>query len=309
MTNGIATWLAGRGLIPRSLPAFIAAVLVLLLAIYQTSALRPLVYQVARDAARANLLHQVAGWETQTSEHFVVKFLPEDRDIAPIVLEAAEAAYALVTRDLAYVPPGRTAVVIYPTREKLSASFGWSAQESAMGVYWGGAIRVLSPKAWVEGRDLSELAEVFHTMGPMAHEFTHLVLDYKTRGNYPRWFSEGLAQYEEIRRGGFIWNDPAADLGGQLYSLAELERFGDLPNEGLAYRQALSLVEYLVQTCGEEAPVKIVAALAEGATFRQALTGVGVSSPAALEAGWLAWLKAGQGKEDFTPPGPKSLLR
>ncbi|MDK2784422.1 MAG: hypothetical protein PWQ41_880 [Bacillota bacterium] len=282
---GIISGLTGRGPTPRSLLAATCLGLVLLIILSQTGFLRPLAYRLAREMARADLLRRVADWETITSEHFVVKFLPQDRDVAPLVLEAAEAAYGPVTRDLAYTPPGRTAVVIYPTREELNASFSWPAQESAMGVYWGGAIRVLSPKAWVEGRDLAEIAQVFRAMGPMTHEFTHLVLDYKTGGNYPRWFSEGLAQYEEVRQGGVLWNERTENLAGRHYSLAELDRFDEL-DQNLAYSDALSLVEYLVEVRGEEGLKKVIEALGKGASFSQALGAAGITSPAALEAGW-----------------------
>jgi hypothetical protein len=154
-----------------------------------------------------------------------------------------------------------------------------------MGVYWGGAIRVLSPKAWVEGRNLEEIAQVFRAMGPMVHEFAHLVLDYKTRGNYPRWFSEGLAQYLEVRQGGVLWNEGRGSPEERHYSLAELERFEEL-DQNLAYSDALSLVEYMVEARGEEGLTKIIEALARGAPFSEALAAAGFTSPAALEAGW-----------------------
>jgi len=279
--------LAGRGPISRSLLVATSLGLLLLIILFltQTGSLQSLAYQLAREMAKASLLGQVAEWETIMSEHFVVKFLPQDRDVAPLVLKAAEAAYGPVTRELGYAPPGRTVVVIYPTREDLNASFGWPGQESTMGVYWGGAIRVLSPKAWIEGENLKEMAQVFRTMGPMVHEFAHLVLDYKTKGNYPRWFSEGLAQYLEVRQGGVLWNEGAQTLKRRHYSLVELERFDEL-DQNLAYSDALSLVEYLVETRGEAGLKKIIEALAKGASFSKALAAAGFTSPAELEAGW-----------------------
>lgn len=292
-TNMATTWATGRGPIPRSLLAFLCLILILSLTVYLTSWLRPLAYRIARELARAHLLRQVAGLQTLPGENFIVKYWAPDADIAPIVLEAAEAAYQPITEALGYAPSENTLVVIYPTREDLGASFGWSAQESAMGVYWGGAIRVLSPKVWVDATSPAELSEVFKTMGPMAHEFTHLALDYRTAGNYPRWFSEGLAQYQETRQGGVVWDDPAADLNGQLYSLAELERFNNLPNQALAYRQAWSLVEYLAEEHGEDCLEQIVAALAKGRSFRTALARIGITSLSELEANWQDWLKQG----------------
>ena len=125
----------------------------------------------------------------------------------------------------------------------------------------------------------------------MAHEFTHLVLDYKTAGNYPRWFSEGLAQYMELQHGGVKLSPNLSLVSAQLYSIDELEEFNKLDDELLAYEQSLSLIQYLVHIGGPEIISEIVDNLAEGYTFTQSLNIVGIPSLNVLEKDWLEWIK------------------
>ena len=113
-----------------------------------------------------------------------------------------------VNKRLGFNPQGKSLVLIYPTREALGKSFGWAADQSAMGVYWAGVIRVLSPMAWVESAVTSEVEKEFRSSGPMVHEYTHLVVDYITRGNYTRWLTEGVAQYVERDITGFVLSEP-----------------------------------------------------------------------------------------------------
>lgn len=282
--------LAGSRHQSRAQIAVISLALALTIFLLGTS-LWPVAYRGALQISRWRLEQQLSSWPSLTSDHYIIKYRPQDEAIAPLVLTAAEKAYHLLTREANYTPPGQILVVIYPSSAELNAVFGWSAQESALGVYWGGAIQVLSPSAWIEARDSWQLGQIFWATGLMVHELSHLILDYKTAGNYPRWFSEGLAQYREQQhcqaaQSAYHDLDPAL-----LYTLPQLEQFNQLDNEQLAYRQSLSLVEYLVAAGGPNAISTIVDSLAGGATFSQALQKIGISSPAALEQKWLAWLK------------------
>nr|WP_238480917.1 peptidase MA family metallohydrolase [Desulforadius tongensis] len=106
----------------------------------------------------------------------------------------------------------------------------------------------------------------------MAHEIAHLVVDHRTKGNYNRWFTEGVAQYVELELTGFRFRDPAGSLENNRYSLQQLsDNFDRLPNQSLAYRQSLAAVYYLVHRYGEDSLVEIMDLLAEGAALDQAL--------------------------------------
>lgn len=257
---------------------------------------RSALYAFARERGRADYAQSLANWQEAASAHFIVRYQTPDADVVDLILQTAEEHRDRVTRDLGYTPAEKTLIAVYPTREALQESFGWPASQSAVGVYWAGAIRLLSPHAWAPADSAGELARVFRSAGPLVHEYTHLVLDYLTDGNYPRWFTEGLAQWEEYRVTGYVWNDPDGDLAGrapdELYSLHDLEAgFDSLSNQALAYRESLSLVTYMATDDGGAKLKAVIAKLAQHYPLSFAVSTVYGQSMDQLEQAWLAWVQ------------------
>lgn len=246
-----------------------------------------------RELARGQMLLRTHGWQQINDDRFIIRYR-DDAEGARLVQETGQLFYRQVYQDFAYLDDlriPRIPVVIYPSREELNASFGWPASENAMGVYWGGVIRVLAPRAWVGAEDPQGVRQVFQQAGPMAHELTHLLLDYAARGNYPRWFTEGVAQYQEYKITGYIFGSRAGIWDQGLYPLNRMDRqFDKLPDQALAYRQSLSVVEYIVAVYGEEGLHNIIKNLAKGVNFNNSLElalGVNLGT---LEREWREWL-------------------
>lgn len=107
--------------------------------------LRTSSYGAVRWVAEAHAAWQTRQWPEIESPHFRLRYREQDATVAPIVLAAAEEAYAPVEEMLGNAPRRQTLIILYPDRRSLALQFGWPASESAMGVYWGGVIRVLSP--------------------------------------------------------------------------------------------------------------------------------------------------------------------
>jgi hypothetical protein len=249
-------------------------------------------YAFYREQGREHTLEDLAGYWQLTGQHFVVHFTEQDRDVAEMVLHAADDIWAPVTTALGFAPEGLVPLIIYPDRQTLREAFGWSAQESAMGVYWRGIIRVLSPHAWLAAEDSDEREALFRSLGPLPHEFTHYVLDYMTAGNYPRWFTEGLAQSVEYHINGYQWVEESNRLDQPLYTLEELDsHFDDLSNQALAYRQSLCMVEYLRSQGGEARLRRLLADLQHGFSFAAALGRTYNMTLAELDKHWLDWTK------------------
>jgi hypothetical protein len=201
-------------------------------------------------------------WEEMHSEHYIFKYLPVDEDGVSLVAEAAEEAYTSVSSNFGRQPAKKTTIVIYPDSKSLAASFGWDKNEKALGVYWGGTIRILSPRAWLS--DLGQ-RERFVKEGPMVHELTHLIVDEMTKGNYNRWWTEGIAQYTEKKITGFEFADPFAK-GKKLYyyTLDNLEKDFDSLDQSVAYWESLQAVEFIVDRYGEEKIYAILRYLGNG---------------------------------------------
>ena len=249
-----------------------------------------LIYPLVRQAAQAKMEYETRNFTGLETQHFVVRYQDGDQDMAQMVIQAAEQSYEPVTTMLGYSPRAKTLLVMYPDRSELRKAFGWSGDESAMGVYWGGVIQVLSPRDWMK---TAVSADEFARSGPMTHEFTHLVFDHMTNGNYPRWFTEGLAQYAEYRINGYEWLTSTNSLSHRLYSLAELDgQFDELPNQSLAYRESFAAVRYIAEVHGDGALRQIIDQLRAGRKLQQAVTAVLTMSYPEYEQAWQKWAAA-----------------
>ncbi len=77
----------------------------------------------------------------------------------------------------------------------------------------------------------------------MIHEFTHLIVDEKTRGNYPLWLTEGLALFIEKETIGFEWEKGIGEISN--ISLKDLNDNFDEIEIGAAYRKSYEVIDKL----------------------------------------------------------------
>lgn len=212
---------------------------------------------------------KTANFSVTETEHFRIKYTAVDQEYVAMISQASEEAYQSVSQVFGQEPAGKTTIVVYPDTISLADSFGWDRDQKAMGVYWGGSIRILSPREWVGSADDSEL---FAQEGPMVHEFAHLMVDEITRGNYNRWWTEGVAQYVEKNITGFEFADPFADgKTTYYYELESLEKSFDSLDQQVAYWQSLKIVEYMVDEYGQDCLFDILESLGQGASMKQAI--------------------------------------
>lgn len=232
---------------------------------------RQAVFSWSRLLARENTNFSTRNYDRIDTEHFRIKYSEVNRLNAPIVAEAAEAIYEPVISLFNFEPSTPTLVVVYPDVASLAKSFGWDKDERAMGVYWGGTIRILNPDEWIID---SDKRQTFIREGPMSHEFAHLLVDYITQGNYTRWYTEGVAQFVEKKITGFELFNPAKYnyQSVEYYDFATLERDFDQLDQGIAYGQCLQAIELIAEKYGEDKVFAILGYLGKGNNMSQSFT-------------------------------------
>jgi len=227
-----------------------------------------LVYNLGSGLVHA--VHQVLfawetrGWNTVESEHFLVKYRQGDEEIAVLTLNEAERVYYPLGQYFGCFPDKKVQIAIYQDRASLNRVFGWGSDEGAMGVYWSGVIRLLSPNEWLDELPSEERDAFFCQQGPIAHEYIHLLVDYQTRGNYPRWLTEGLAQYGEKKLAG-VQTEEGVDLPLR-FSLDELNKnFDDSQWQDYCYAVSEDLVGFLIKNYGSDKVPLLLNELGRGA--------------------------------------------
>ncbi|NLZ92485.1 MAG: hypothetical protein GX922_00480 [Firmicutes bacterium] len=228
-------------------------------------------------------------WQHLDTTTFQVRYTAADRDLAFWLAQQAEEAAAEVAQFLPHQPQGKPWLVIAPNQSIIRKVFGWGDGTGALGVYVSDTIVILSPQAW-DWLPYQQRRALFVQQGPLVHEYTHYVLDLLAGGNYPRWFSEGLAQYLEYKVLGYEWKESASSFQQPLYTLQELEQqFDQLSNQPLAYRQSLSMVSYLAALRTDDSLRTIIELLGQGIPFYQALEEVYGFSAASFYVNWYSW--------------------
>ncbi len=206
--------------------------------------------------------------QTET-DHFKIRYLQVDGDYVEVIGQTAEDAYGKVSDMFGYEPDHKTTIIVYPDSASLAKSFGWEKDEKAMGVYWAGTIRLLSPQQWIN--KTADWQQIFASEGPVYHEFAHLLVDDITKGNYSRWLTEGIAQHVEKKLTGFEFAEPVIEKNQGYYEFAELEKNFDELDQQIAYWESLQVVEYLVDNYGEESLLNILKYLGEGRSMEDAV--------------------------------------
>lgn len=106
----------------------------------------------------------------------------------------------------------------------------------------------------------------------LVHELGHHYVHALARGNYPAWYSEGVAQLMELMFKKSVWFDGNNFNDYYKYSISDLSgEFYNLPDQVAAYRLSLELVMAIEAIGGGQANIEILRDLGQGKTFSQAI--------------------------------------
>ena len=225
-----------------------------------------ILYPIYREFKKNSMSYQNARFNVEKSENFRVHYQDSSRECIEMVIDNAEKSLKVLIEDFDYKLDCKIDIIIYPEYREMAKKIGLGTGSTAMGVYYSGIISILEPKKWI--RENSDIVRVFTAEGPVLHELTHYVIDYKTCGNVPVWFTEGMALYEEYKVNNVQW--AYGKNIESFYSPNELQNDFYSLDEISAYKQSFIIVKYIEDNFGNEAVKKIIGLLKSGSSLEQA---------------------------------------
>ncbi|HSS62798.1 MAG TPA: tetratricopeptide repeat protein, partial [Gammaproteobacteria bacterium] len=220
------------------------------------------------------------------SARFVLSAHPREiRVLAPRVVEIAENAYDYFSKAYGYHPPTPVRIEFYRRHEDFSVRTTGLVGVDILGVSFGPVVALDSPSAGVFG-PVNFGSTLWHEL---SHSF-HLGL---TGSRVPRWFSEGLAVFEERRaRPGWGFDVTPEFLiafrEGRLAPASALNQSflrPSYPEQVVhAYFQGALLMEMIERDHGFEAIVRMLEGYRDGRSTHELLREVLALEPDALDA-------------------------
>ena len=218
------------------------------------------------------------------ADHFDIRF---DEDIidseAYDIRGYLREAYRGIGKNLNYYPPHKIPIIFYSEEDfrKLRQTPEW-----IKGIY-DGKIRLPAKKGQLLTSEFKKI---------IWHEYTHAIVFYLTDGRCPVWFNEGLAVYEESKvMPPNLKLLQTAVSQNRLIPLNELNSIfsesKDLSRLTLAYLEAYTFIEYLLDRWNMYVIKSILEGLKQGKTIEDALSRETYLKPAQLEDNWRQFIQ------------------
>jgi tetratricopeptide (TPR) repeat protein len=206
--------------------------------------------------------------------HFIIH-LDEGRDgiLADYLIDALEKTYRIMAQYYGFLPKEKVRVELFPDAPAFCLASTLSIRDievtGAVGLTKFNKVQLLSPRALLHG---------YRWLDAVSHEYMHYLIVKLTSNKAPIWFHEGLSKYEETR-----WRDGPTYLSS-LYTtlLADAQAKNRLigfekmepslihletPEEvQLAYAQAASSIEFIVETAGHDGLKAVMERMARSGT-------------------------------------------
>lgn len=238
------------------------------------------------------LLDELDKYSQRVSDHLIVYY---DKDADPIVADQIgpfmDKTYDDLARIFKYQPDTKVVIQIYPNDDEFSVRMAGVPGIENFGVSFGRVLATIAPR---KGTNQGN----FNWARVLRHEFVHTFNELATQNRCPRWFTEGLAVWQEgvpFRFDGVPAEMYKRAMAGELFTFRQFplafiqpRRAGDGEQ---AYTQAAWLAKYLAATYGEDSIVKILAGYGAAKSDEAAFL-AGTGQPIAkIEADWMAWMK------------------
>ncbi|MDF2441261.1 MAG: hypothetical protein JWN98_2245 [Abditibacteriota bacterium] len=225
---------------------------------------------------------------------FTVRSWPNEASVLPL-LASLESSQHTVYADFR-IPMGSTEVVLWSSQSEFqSYTSRFSAQGSSEFVAALTLTKLIATEEgpWVLGEEINVFIDPRlenNTFSTVAHEYGHVAVRQLSRGRtVPVWFNEGVAAAVEGGYDGYVLRVRNARAANRLLTMREMQEWNvDGERAFLAYSQANSMIDFIVEKWGANAVLEILRQIGRDVApedaFRSAL---GISSGQL----WQRWIQ------------------
>ncbi len=249
------------------------------------------------------------GYETVDHGKFTIRYSREERELLDRYVPAMLArAWDKMTKEYGFVPQTPVGIELYPSREHFAVRTSGLPQTFIQGVCFGRTLAAMSPKD-----------EHFNIGMTLWHELAHVFHIQLSKSHVPRWFTEGLAEYETLIERPEWRREYDSDLyealeRGSLPSVADMNRSfshaEDMQDMATAYYASTQVVAFIVERYGWPKVRRMLQLWGEGKTTKDVLEQALGVSPLDVDRDFRAALstRLARYRGQFMPPNrPRDL--
>jgi tetratricopeptide (TPR) repeat protein len=243
------------------------------------------------------------GYETVDHGKFILRYSHEERALLDRYVPAMLArAWDKMTKKYGFVPETPVGIELYPNREHFAVRTSGLPQTFIQGVCFGRTLAAMSPKD-----------EHFNIGMTLWHELAHVFHIQLSKSHVPRWFTEGLAEYETLVERPEWRREYDADLyealeRGTLPQVADMNRSfshaEDMQDMATAYYASTQVVGFIVERYGMPKVRRMLELWGQGKTTKDVLVQALGASPVDIDRDFRAMLstRLARYRGQFMPP-------
>ncbi|HEX4338227.1 MAG TPA: tetratricopeptide repeat protein [Polyangiaceae bacterium] len=243
------------------------------------------------------------GYETVDHGKFVLRYSHGEKELLDRYIPAMLArAWDKMTKEYGFVPQTPVGIELYPVREHFAIRTSGLPQTFIQGVCFGHTLAAMSPKD-----------EHFNIGMTLWHELAHVFHIQLSKAHVPRWFTEGLAEYETLIERPEWRREYDSDLyeslqRGGLPSVADMNRSfshaEDMQDMATAYYASTQVVAFIVERYGWPKVRRMLELWGGGKTTKDVLLTALGASPADIDRDFRAALttRLARYRGQFMPP-------
>lgn len=222
-------------------------------------------------------------WQTVSAPNIRLHWY-EGNDVGPILLDAAAAGLEQLQNEMGITLDSEVQLFIYQDSDDMRDAVLYIQE-------WAGGVAFSDYNIILIGVP-PRLAESWGR-STVRHELAHLVIGQFGRscvgGSRPTWLNEGLAVFAEGEPSETIQDDLANGIANNRFEPIRslngaFSSHG--PEAGIAYSQSYSVVNFLLETYGQEQMQSLLLTLAQGTGYDEALEAVYGFNVDGLEQAW-----------------------